>query len=67
MSKFQPDDIVKYINCQTSIIGMIIRKIDEAKYDKEIYTVKIILHPNSELIGYVDYKHEDNLELLYKE
>lgn len=67
MSKFQKDDIVKYLNSNQNIIGIVIKQIDESSYDKEIYIVKIILHENSELIGYSDYKHEDNLELLDKE
>ena len=67
MSKFQPEDIVKYINSKESVIAIIINQIDEPSYSKEIYRVKIILHENINAVGYTDFKHEDNLELLDKE
>lgn len=67
MSKFQPEDIVKYINSKESVIAIIINQIDEPSYFKEIYRVKIILHENINAVGYTDFKHEDNLELLDKE
>lgn len=67
MSKFQPEDIVKYINSKESVIAIIIKQVEEPSYDKEIYRVRIVLHPDIELVGYIDFKHEDNLELLDKE
>ncbi len=67
MSKFQPEDIVKYINSKESVIAIIINQIDEPSYSKEVYKVRIILHENINAVGYIDFKHEDNLELLDKE
>ena len=46
MSKFQPEDIVKYINSKESVIAIIINQIDNQSYDKEVYKVRIILHEN---------------------
>lgn len=64
MSKFQPDDIIKYLNSNQSVIGIIVNLVPDTECKKEIYRVRVILHENSELIGYIDFKHEDNLELL---